>query len=56
MLKTNNLNINNGIFQGVSYFCIKLIELKNLDRAYKATTKNTPPLNMNDLKLYAIKQ
>ena len=61
MLKRNNLNINNRIFQRDSLspplFCIALIpfsiEHKNTDYGYKTTTKKLNQLlNMNDLKLY----
>ena len=60
-VKTNNPNINNGIFQGdllSLLFCIALIplyiELKNKDNGYKTTTEKINHLFcMNDSKSYA---
>ena len=62
MLKTNNLNVNNGIFQCDSLspllFCITLIllsiEPKATDYGFKNMTKKINLLfYMDDLKLYA---
>ena len=60
MLKTNNLNIDNGIFQGdsISLFSIDLIplsiELKNIDYGYKTMNKkNKNQWNKTTSSLYA---
>ena len=58
-LKTNNLNINNGIFQGDLFsllFCISLlflsVKLINTDYRYKTSTKkNKPPILQGQLKV-----
>ena len=64
MLKTNYLNLNNGIFQGDTrstfLFCIAqkpiFSELKNTDYGYKTTTRKLNPLFfMDNLDLYAKK-
>ena len=61
MYETNNLNINNGIFQGDSLsllpFCIALIplsiEVKNTHDRHKTALKNSHLFYIDDLKLYA---
>ena len=61
MLKTHNLNINDGIFKEDSlslfHFCIALIPLsvehKNTADGYKTTTKNKPLILYRGLNLYA---